>query len=42
METARWAVIKGHEPTIFEKSDELGGAALGCCMVPGKENEMGA
>ena len=37
METARWAVIKGHEPTIFEKSDELGGAALGCCMVPGKE-----
>jgi len=37
METARWAMIKGHKPTIFEKSNELGGAILGCCIVPGKE-----
>ena len=37
MEAARWATLKGHKPTIFEKSDELGGAILGCCLVPGKE-----
>ncbi len=37
MEAARWAILKGHKPTIFEKSDELGGAILGCCLVPGKD-----
>lgn len=37
MEAARWATMKGHIPTIFEKSLELGGAILGCCLVPGKE-----
>jgi thioredoxin reductase len=37
MEAARWAVIRGHQPTIFEKKHELGGAILGCCLVPGKD-----
>jgi 2,4-dienoyl-CoA reductase-like NADH-dependent reductase (Old Yellow Enzyme family)/thioredoxin reductase len=37
MEAARWAILRGHKPTIFEKSDELGGAILGCCLVPGKD-----
>ena len=37
METARWAIMKGHKPTIFEKKQELGGAILGCCLVPGKD-----
>jgi 2,4-dienoyl-CoA reductase-like NADH-dependent reductase (Old Yellow Enzyme family)/thioredoxin reductase len=37
MEAARWAKLKGHKPVIFEKKNELGGAILGCCLVPGKE-----
>jgi 2,4-dienoyl-CoA reductase-like NADH-dependent reductase (Old Yellow Enzyme family) len=37
MEASRWAIMRGHNPTIFEKSDELGGAILGCCLVPGKD-----
>ncbi|MHB8280427.1 MAG: oxidoreductase [Candidatus Humimicrobiaceae bacterium] len=37
MEAARWAIIRGHKPTIFEKKNELGGAILGCCLTPGKE-----
>jgi NADPH-dependent 2,4-dienoyl-CoA reductase/sulfur reductase-like enzyme len=37
MEAARWAILRGHKPTIFEKSNELGGAILGCCLVPGKD-----
>ena len=37
MEAARWAILRGHTPTIFEKSAELGGAILGCCLVPGKD-----
>jgi len=37
MEAARWATLRGHKPTIFEKKDELGGAILGCCMVPDKD-----
>jgi len=37
MEAARWAILRGHKPTIFEKKNELGGAILGCCLVPGKE-----
>ncbi|MEI6101337.1 MAG: FAD-dependent oxidoreductase, partial [Eubacteriales bacterium] len=37
MEAARWAVLKGHKPTIFEKKQELGGAILGCCLVPDKD-----
>ena len=37
MEAARWAILRGHKPTIFEKTDELGGAILGCCMVPDKD-----
>jgi NADPH-dependent glutamate synthase beta subunit-like oxidoreductase len=37
MEAARWATIRGHKPTIFEKKDELGGAILGCCLVPDKD-----
>lgn len=37
MEAARIATVRGHKATLFEKSRELGGAILGCCMVPGKE-----
>lgn len=37
MEASRIAVERGHEAVIFEKSAELGGAILGCCMAPGKE-----
>lgn len=37
MEAARVAAVRGHKPTIFEKTGELGGAILGCCMVPGKD-----
>ncbi|MHB1404723.1 MAG: oxidoreductase [Desulfitobacteriaceae bacterium] len=37
MEAARLATIRGHQATIFEKTGELGGAILGCCLVPGKE-----
>jgi len=37
MEAARRAAVIGHNVTLFEKSRELGGAILGCCMVQGKE-----
>jgi len=37
MEAARIATLRGHKVTIFEKSNELGGAILYCCAVPGKE-----
>lgn len=37
MEAARIATVRGHKVTLFEKSGELGGAILGCCMAPGKE-----
>jgi len=37
MEAARFATTRGHNATIFEKSGELGGAILGCCLVPGKD-----
>lgn len=37
MEAARWATLRGHTPTIFEKSNEMGGAILGCCLVPDKD-----
>lgn len=40
MEAARVAVERGHTATIFEKTSELGGAILGCCMTPGKEVKM--
>jgi NADPH-dependent glutamate synthase beta subunit-like oxidoreductase len=39
MEAARIATLRGHEVTIFEKTSELGGAILFCCMLPGK-NKM--
>jgi 2,4-dienoyl-CoA reductase-like NADH-dependent reductase (Old Yellow Enzyme family)/thioredoxin reductase len=39
MEAARIATLRGHKVTIFEKTSELGGAILQCCMVPGK-NKM--
>lgn len=39
MEAARIAAMRGHEATIFERSGELGGAILCCCVVPGK-NKM--
>jgi 2,4-dienoyl-CoA reductase-like NADH-dependent reductase (Old Yellow Enzyme family)/thioredoxin reductase len=37
MEAARIATVRGHRVTLYEKTGELGGAILGCCMVPGKE-----
>lgn len=37
MEAARWAVLKGHKPVIFEKKAEMGGQMLGDCLVPGKK-----
>ncbi|MHC1787775.1 MAG: FAD-dependent oxidoreductase [Christensenellales bacterium] len=37
LEAARHASLRGHHVTLFEKTGELGGAILGCCMVPGKE-----
>lgn len=37
MEAARVATVRGHRVTIFERTGELGGAILGCCMTPGKE-----
>lgn len=37
MEAARIATARGHKVTLFEKTGELGGAILGCCMAPGKE-----
>jgi thioredoxin reductase len=39
METARIAALRGHQVTVFEKTGELGGAILLCCMVHGK-NKM--
>jgi 2,4-dienoyl-CoA reductase-like NADH-dependent reductase (Old Yellow Enzyme family)/thioredoxin reductase len=39
MEAARIASLRGHTVTLFEKSGELGGAILYCCMLPGK-NKM--
>lgn len=37
MEAARVATVRGHRVTLFEKTGELGGAILSCCMAPGKE-----
>jgi 2,4-dienoyl-CoA reductase-like NADH-dependent reductase (Old Yellow Enzyme family)/thioredoxin reductase len=37
MEAARVATERGHTVTLFEKSGEMGGALLYCCLVPGKE-----
>ena len=39
MEAAHIATLRGHSVTIFEKSGELGGAILNCCMINGK-NKM--
>jgi thioredoxin reductase len=39
LEAARIATLRGHTATIFEKSEELGGAILYCCTVPAK-NKM--
>jgi NADPH-dependent glutamate synthase beta subunit-like oxidoreductase len=36
LEAARIATLRGHKVTIFEKSEELGGAILYCCTVHGK------
>ncbi|OHD69092.1 MAG: hypothetical protein A2177_08300 [Spirochaetes bacterium RBG_13_68_11] len=40
MEAARVAIERGHSVTLFEKSAELGGAILGCCTAPGKDEKM--
>jgi len=37
MEAARVATERGHNVTIYEKTGELGGAILGCCVTPGKD-----
>jgi 2,4-dienoyl-CoA reductase-like NADH-dependent reductase (Old Yellow Enzyme family)/thioredoxin reductase len=39
LEAARWSKLRGHQVTVFEKTGELGGAILNCCMVPAK-NKM--
>ena len=39
LEAARIATLRGHQVTVFEKSEELGGAILYCCTVHGK-NKM--
>jgi 2,4-dienoyl-CoA reductase-like NADH-dependent reductase (Old Yellow Enzyme family)/thioredoxin reductase len=39
MEAAHIATLRGHKVTIFEKTGELGGAILNCCMINGK-NKM--
>ena len=36
MEAARIATIRGHQCTIFEKDNELGGILRSCCCVPPK------
>jgi 2,4-dienoyl-CoA reductase-like NADH-dependent reductase (Old Yellow Enzyme family)/thioredoxin reductase len=36
LEAARIASLRGHKVTVFEKSNELGGAILNCCTVHGK------
>ncbi len=36
MEAARIATLRGHNVTIFEKENELGGAVRLCCTVPPK------
>lgn len=40
MEASRVATERGHSVTLFEKTAELGGAILGCCMAPGKDEKM--
>ncbi|HEY9595019.1 MAG TPA: FAD-dependent oxidoreductase, partial [Spirochaetia bacterium] len=40
MEAARVATERGHRVALFEKNAELGGAILGCCMAPGKDEKM--
>jgi 2,4-dienoyl-CoA reductase-like NADH-dependent reductase (Old Yellow Enzyme family)/thioredoxin reductase len=37
LEAARIATLRGHRVTVFEKSNEVGGAILYCCTVPGKD-----
>ena len=37
MESARVAAERGHRVTIYERTGELGGAILGCCVTPGKD-----
>lgn len=39
LEAARMATLRGHKVTIYEKTDELGGAILCCCTVHAK-NKM--
>jgi len=39
LEAARIATLRGHAVTVFEKSEEVGGAILYCCTVHGK-NKM--
>jgi 2,4-dienoyl-CoA reductase-like NADH-dependent reductase (Old Yellow Enzyme family)/thioredoxin reductase len=36
LEAAQIATLRGHKVTIYEKSEELGGAILLCCTVHGK------
>jgi 2,4-dienoyl-CoA reductase-like NADH-dependent reductase (Old Yellow Enzyme family)/thioredoxin reductase len=39
LEAARIATLRGHKVTVFEQSNEIGGAILYCCTVHGK-NKM--
>jgi 2,4-dienoyl-CoA reductase-like NADH-dependent reductase (Old Yellow Enzyme family)/thioredoxin reductase len=39
LEAAHIAFLRGHSVTVFEKTGEIGGAVLNCCMINGK-NKM--
>ena len=42
MEAARVAALRGHNVSIYEKEDELGGQLRMCCTVPGKDKNKWA
>jgi NADPH-dependent 2,4-dienoyl-CoA reductase/sulfur reductase-like enzyme len=37
LEASRIATLRGHKVTVFERSNEVGGAILYCCTVAGKD-----
>ncbi len=37
MEAARVASLRGHDVTLYEKEDRLGGQLMICCVAPGKD-----
>ena len=41
MEAARIATLRGHQATIFERTGELGGAILLCCVGNDHDADLG-